>query len=165
MPGYVDRALKKINHPVPLHPQHAPQKWVEPAYGSRTPKQNTPNSTTQALDKHKITRVQAIHGTFMYYGRACDPCILPALNEIATEQPSPMTDTTTRTTMLVDYLHTYPNGTIRYYASDMILEITSDTAPYLVQPKARSRAAVHYHLGWLNKPDRTMEQSTSSARQ
>jgi uncharacterized protein YcfL len=31
----------------------------------------------------------------------------------------------------------------------MILKITSDAA-YLVQPKARSRAAVHYHLGWYN---------------
>jgi hypothetical protein len=31
----------------------------------------------------------------------------------------------------------------------MILKITSDAA-YLVQPKARSRAAAYYHLGWLN---------------
>ena len=49
----------------------------------------------------------------------------------------------------MDYLHTYPHAVIRYYASDMILKITSDAA-YLVQPKARSRAAVHYHLGWKN---------------
>jgi hypothetical protein len=55
--------------------------------------------------------------------------------------------------MLMDYLYTYPNAVIRYYASDMILKITSD-ATYLVQPKARSRAAVHYHLGWLNNNDR-----------
>jgi hypothetical protein len=49
----------------------------------------------------------------------------------------------------MNYLHTYPNAVIGYHASDMILKITSDAA-YLVQPKARSRAAVHYHLGWLN---------------
>ena len=56
--------------------------------------------------------------------------------------------------MLMDYLHTYPHGILRYYASNMmILKITSDAA-YLVQPKARSRAAAHYHLGWLNS-DRT----------
>jgi hypothetical protein len=35
----------------------------------------------------------------------------------------------------------------------MILKITSDAA-YLIQPKARSCAAAHYHLGWLNS-DRT----------
>jgi hypothetical protein len=51
--------------------------------------------------------------------------------------------------MLMDYPHTYPNGVIRYYTSDMILKTTSDAA-YLVQSKARSRAAVHYHLGWHN---------------
>jgi hypothetical protein len=51
--------------------------------------------------------------------------------------------------MLMDYLHTYPNGTLRYYASDMILKITSDAA-YLVQPQPRSRAAAHYHLGWTD---------------
>ena len=54
--------------------------------------------------------------------------------------------------MIMDYLHTYPNATIRYYASDMILKCTSDAA-YLVLPKARSRAAVHYHLGWLHSDD------------
>ena len=54
---------------------------------------------------------------------------------------------------MMDYLHTYPDAVIRFYASDMILKITSDAA-YLVLPKARSRAAVHYHLGWIND-DRT----------
>jgi hypothetical protein len=60
-----------------------------------------------------------------------------------------MTDTVAQTTMLMDYLHTHPHGVLRYYASDMILKITSDAA-YLVQPKARSCAAAHYHLGWHN---------------
>jgi hypothetical protein len=85
----------------------------------------------------------------MYYGRACDPCMLPTLNEIATEQASPTTETIAKANMLMDYLHTYLHAVIRYYASDMILKITSDAA-YLVLPKAKSRAAVHYHLGWHN---------------
>jgi hypothetical protein len=85
----------------------------------------------------------------MYYGRTCDPCILVALNKIAAEQASPTTDTIARTSMLMDYLHTYPHGVIRYYTSDMVLKITSD-ATYLVQPKSQSCAAVHYHLGWHN---------------
>jgi hypothetical protein len=147
MPGYVTRALNKFNHPKPLRAQHAPHKWVEPAYGSRIPQRPTTDAAAQPLDKHGTTKIQAINGTFMYYGRACDPCILPALNEIATSQAAPTTDTIEKTNMLMDYLHTYPNGTLRYYASDMILKITSDAA-YLVQPQARSRAAAHYHLGW-----------------
>jgi len=149
MPGYVEQALLKFNHPAPLRSQHAPHKWIEPAYGSRQPQRATPESQAQPLDKHGTTRIQAINGTFMYYGRACDPCILPALNEIASEQASPTTETIERTTMLMDYLHTYPNAVIRYYASDMHLKTTVDAA-YLVLPKARSRAAAHYHFGWAN---------------
>jgi hypothetical protein len=149
MPGYVTRALKKFDHPAPLRPQHAPHQWSAPIYGSHKPQVPTPDSKAQPLDKQGTTQVQAINGTFMYYGRACDPCILPALNEIASEQASPTTDTIARTTMLMDYLHMYPHGVPRYYASDMILKITSDAA-YLVQPKTRSRAAAHYHLGWRN---------------
>jgi hypothetical protein len=148
-PGYVPRALTKFNHPAPLRPQHAPHKWVEPAFGSRQPQRPNPDPTAPPLDKPSTTRIQAVTGTFQHYARACDPCILPALNEIAAEQASPTTETLARTHMLMDYLHTYPNGVIRYYASDMILKTTSDAA-YLVQPKARSRAAVHYHLGWHN---------------
>jgi hypothetical protein len=147
MPGYVKRALTKFNHPEPLRKQHAPHKWIEPAYGSRQPQSPTPESTAKPLDKHGTTRIQSINGTFMHYSRACDPCILPALNEIASEQASPTTETLARTNMLMDYLHTYPDGVIRYHASDMILKTTSDAA-YLVQPKARSRAAAHFHLGW-----------------
>jgi hypothetical protein len=149
MPGYVPRGLAKFNHPPPLRPQHAPHKWVEPIYGSKTPQNPTTASTAPYLDKQGIHRIQSISGTFLYYGRGCDPCILPALNEIASEQAAPTTNTLETTEMLMDYLHTYPNAILRYYASDMLLKITADAA-YLVQPKARSRAAVHYHLGWKN---------------
>ena len=94
MPGYVTRALKNFNHPAPLRPQHAPHQWTEPTYGSRKPQNPTPDSKAQLLDKQGTTRIQAsINGTFMYYGRACDPCILPALNKIASEPASLTTDT------------------------------------------------------------------------
>ena len=46
---------------------------------------------------------------------------------------------------LIDYVNTYPNTYIRFYASDMILNIDNDAA-YLVAPKSRSRVAGCYHL-------------------
>jgi hypothetical protein len=149
MPGYVNQALKKINHPAPLRKQHAPHRWVEPAYGSKQPQTPTAESTAQPLDASGTTRVQAINGTFMYYGRGVDPCILVALNEIASKQAAPTTTTVDKTTVLMDYLYTYPNAVIRYHASNMILKTTTD-ATYLVHRKACSRVAAHYHLGWLN---------------
>ena len=42
----------------------------------------------------------------------------------------------------------HPDAIIRYYASDMILNIHSD-ASYLTAPKARSRAGGHYFLGLI----------------
>ena len=45
----------------------------------------------------------------------------------------------------MDYFATYPKAYIRYYASQMILNIDCDAA-YLIAPKARSRVARYYHL-------------------
>ena len=75
-----------------------------------------------------------------------DPCIKPALNEIGTVQAAPTEDTKTKVQMLMDYLYYHPNATLRYFASDMILQGEADAA-YLVLPKARSRAAAWYILG------------------
>ena len=48
--------------------------------------------------------------------------------------------------MLMDYLYTHPNATLRYHKSGMQLHIDSDAA-YLVAPKAKSRIAGYFHLG------------------
>jgi hypothetical protein len=146
MPGYVPRALKRFDHPPPLRPQHAPHKWQAPIYGSRVPQTATAASKAEPLEKDGTTRIQQISGTFLYYSNV-DYCILPALNEISSEQSAPTTDTEDSSNWLMDYLHTYPNAVLRFYASDMILKTTVDAA-YLVLPKARSRASAHYHLGW-----------------
>ena len=45
----------------------------------------------------------------------------------------------------MDYVQTYPNTYIRFYASHMILHVDSD-ADYLVAPKARSKIAGYFHL-------------------
>ena len=45
----------------------------------------------------------------------------------------------------MNYVNTYPDAYIRYYASDIVLHIDSDAA-YLVAPKARSRVAGYFHL-------------------
>ena len=75
--------------------------WVTPVYGSR--QQQTPNETskTPLLDKDGTQRVQSIAKTFLHYGRAVEPCILPALNLIASEQAKPTTDTEIKCDMLM----------------------------------------------------------------
>ena len=88
----------------------------------------------------------------MYYGRAIDYTILPALNEISAQQSKPTKNTLKEIDMLLDYLHTCPNGKIRYFAGTMQLMIDSD-AVYLVMPGAKSRIAGHYVMESSPYPD------------
>ena len=50
---------------------------------------------------------------------------------------------------LLDNMATYPKAVIRYYASDMILNIHSD-ASYLSASKDRSRGGEYFFLGSIS---------------
>eukprot|EP00957_Ditylum_brightwellii_P042129 3190569-Ditylum_brightwellii.AAC.1 len=71
--------------------------------------------------------------------------LLPALNAIAFQQSAPTEATLKETDHLLDYLATYPNATVCFHASDMILYIHSNAA-YMVLPEARSRAGGYFYL-------------------
>ena len=75
-----------------------------------------------------------------------DPTLLLAIINIASSQANPTESTNEKLTMLLDYIHTYPQAKIRHNTSDMILYIDSDAA-YLVLPGAKSCIAGYYHLG------------------
>ena len=81
MPNYITKTLKKLEHPPPKKPVSAPHKWTTPAYG-RTP-QIAPIDNTPLLNDKQKKRVQQIVGSLLYYARAIDSTILPALSEIS----------------------------------------------------------------------------------
>ena len=87
----------------------------------------------------------------MYYARAVDLTTLVALSSIASEQSAATADTETRVQQLLDYLHTHKDATLRYVASDMVLNVHSD-ASYLSEPKARSRLGGTFFMG-MNPQD------------
>ncbi len=91
------------------------------------------------------TYIQSGVGGLLYYARAIDGSILPALNSIGTQQAQPTENTRQKLHQVLDYVATYPDVILRYYASDMILKVDSDAA-YLVLPKARSRIAGYFRL-------------------
>jgi len=143
MPDYVPKALAKFKHPTPHLPQHAPHAWTALVYGQKTQYATVDHSPF--LNKAETTRVQAISGTFLYYTRAVDPTILPALNEISNKQSKPTHKTDKACKHLMDYSFTQLKAVIWYYLSNMILSLISNTA-YLVLPDARSRCATLYTL-------------------
>ena len=143
MPNYVKEALHKFGH-VSKKNCHAPHRWSVPAYGSKV-QYATHDTSDLITDKNEIKRIQSIVGTFLYYARAIESPMLPSLNEIGTQQSKPTQMTTAAANTLLDFAATYPNGKIRFYASDMILHIDSDAA-YLVMPNAKSRIAGYFYL-------------------
>jgi hypothetical protein len=68
------------------------------------------------------------------------------LNVIANEQTKTTGITQAATHQLLDYLATYPDSTIRYHASDMILHIHSD-ASYFSVSHVRSRLGGLFFCG------------------
>ena len=112
MPGYANKALKKFNYKPPKRPEHAPHDWTAPIYGQRTQQRATQASTAPLLPPDKKKCIQAIVGTFLYYGLGIDSSILVTLNEIGGQHSTAMTDTEKKCAKLMDYLHTHPDAVI-----------------------------------------------------
>ena len=148
MPTSVPNILKRFNHQC-IKPQYSPHEFIPIKFGTKTRQLAMQPDTSPLLDSKGAKFVQSVVGSLLYHGRALDASILPALNSISSQQNSPTEKVKEKCLRLLDYIATYPNPILRFYASDMILTAESDAA-YLVLPKARSRAAGIFYLH--NKP-------------
>ena len=150
MPGYIERALKRFNHPAPARPELSPHPWERPNYGAKS--QLTPIlDTSEPLTPKEKLHLQEVLGTLLYYARAVDSTILPALSELSTEQSKGTRKTLSKLKQLLDYCSTNPKATVRFRQSGMQLTIDSD-ASYLSVSKARSRAAGYFYLSARSNP-------------
>ena len=113
MKHFVIKTLQRLQHIFPSKPQYAPHSWTVPNYGINR-QYAKPPYTSPLLDKSGIQRVQSIVGSFLYYGRTIGNTILVALNELAASQSASTEQTNHKTTLLLDYLSTYPDAKIRY---------------------------------------------------
>ncbi len=75
----------------------------------------------ELLDAPRKHRVQEIVGSLLYYPRAVDNKLLVALSAIASRQAQATVATEQAVHHLLDYVATYPNNGIVYWASKMIL--------------------------------------------
>ena len=156
MPGYIKKKLQEYKHVKSSQRiQTCPYTPAPKQYGSEAQEPMMPDISPR-LDGKGIKRVQRIVGSILYYARAVDLTVLMALSTIAAEQTIATTNTLAKCTQLLDYLSDNSEATIRYYASDMIMNIHSD-ASYLSEAKARSRTCGHFFMGWMptdNEPIR-----------
>ena len=152
MPGYVERALYRFAHPAPERPEDSPYAWQRPDYGAKM-QFAPPDDSAPKLDAAGIKRVQEVIGVFLFYARAIDSTMLPALGTLAALQTTATTTTMKAIVKFLDYAATHPDATVRFRKSNMILHIDSD-ASYLSEPKSRSRYAGYHYLS-----DRTTDAS------
>ena len=143
MPGYIERALLRFEHPRCKRPEHTPHRWNAPVYGARQQFDSVDN--TPILDLKQKLHVAEVMGTLLYYARAVDCTMIPAIGTIASQQANPTQRTLADTTRLLNYAATHPNARVRFRRSDMILHVESD-ASYLSETKARSRFAGFHYL-------------------
>jgi len=155
MPKYVDNLLARFEHTPPTHPQHSPHAAPPRLFGADA-QLPIPHDSLPVLPIDQIRRIQQIVGTIMYYARAVDLTTLVALSSIASEQTKATATTKHKAQQLLDYLYTHKNATIRYNASDMILNVHSD-ASYLSEPQARSRIGGVFFLGAQPLPNQPIQ--------
>ena len=160
MPKYIPAALKKLNHIPKVSPQHSPHRHTPIIYRKKGTQQMVDQRQSHFLPKEDIKTIQSITGTFLYYARALDSTMLPALNEIACTQAKPTQYTREECDQIMDYAATYPQVYVRFHASDMILAVDSDAA-YLVMPNAKSRIAGYFQLN--DHPDRIQHPDINGA--
>ena len=147
MPHYVRKQLTRYNHPKPKRIVNTPLQPLPRKYGPAAQEPAPPDDSPLLSEKEKRF-IQQVTESFLYYGRAVDSIILHALSTIASQQSNPTENTLKITRQFLDYISCHPESTIRFHASDMILNCHSD-ASYLTAPKARSRAGGHFFLGSL----------------
>jgi hypothetical protein len=86
-----------------------------------------------------------VTGTLLYYGRAVDNTILPALSAIVTKQAEPMEKTKDTIKQMLDYCASQEEAIISYSASKMILAVHSN-AGYCNEKKSQSQPGGHIFL-------------------
>ena len=146
MPGYIERLLEKLQYVVNKYPQYSPHFCHQSNWTKRGEQQIAMSEdSSPLLDLKGKKYVQQAVGSFLYYGRALDSTMLPAINTIRAQQALLTTNTLKAVQQLLDYANTYKDIHVRYYASDMQLHVDSD-AVFLVLPKAKSRIAGYFRL-------------------
>ena len=151
MPGYIQKALQRFQHPNPTKAEEAPHEWTKPNCGAKI--QCTPDAdTTPQLSKQGIKRIVEIRGTLLCYARAIDNTMLVALTDVSAAQTKATEHTLQATVRLLNYAATHPEAILAYSKSNMILHVHTDTS-YLSALKARSRRAACHFLSNGDKDD------------
>ena len=145
MKGYMAAVLKRFKF-VATHNVFSPEFFTPINYGSKESQLTKPADSSPSLSASDINLVQQIVGCLLYYARGVDATFRPGIDHIAMEQTHGTQRTMEKAMRLLAYGATFPDATIVYYPSDMVLMVNVDGS-YNSEPGCQSRAAVFSHCG------------------
>jgi hypothetical protein len=144
MPGYISKALLHFDHKKTDKIQNSSHPHSIPTYGAKIQYAEQLDDSPK-LDKAYTKYIQQFTGTLLYYGRAVDITILPALSSIATEQAAPIERMMLKVKQLLDYCTLQEEAIITHNASKMVLAVHSNVG-YANEKRGRSRTGGHFFL-------------------
>ena len=145
-PNTVPKALARFAPNRVLKGRDTPSIYKSPTY---TKEQTAVMPSTAEPVPEKKEFVQAVVGTFLYYGRVVDMLILEACNTIGLTQSNPTTETLEQVEQLLQYVAKYPNNKVVFTASDMELRCMYDASHHGIA-NARSKAGATFYAGNLD---------------
>ena len=143
-PGYIAKLLAQIR-PLGVKAAASPAIYTPPNFGSRAPQLSHVDNSAPA-SAAEIKDLQIIVGSLLYYARAVDATMLPAVCALASRQSNPTAATMLAAERLLGYASSHQNNTLVLRASSMLLRIHSDGS-YLSRPKSGSVAGGFHFLG------------------
>lgn len=105
VPGFVQKALHKYQHPAPRRPQHAPAKAAPIQYDVKV--QKTEPDTSPRVSAARIKHTHDVIHTFAWYGRAVNPTMAATMSSIASRQSKATEGLEDEVRQFLDYCHTH----------------------------------------------------------
>ena len=150
MPEAMPKVHQRFHARIPQNRGAAsPAVYTPPAYGKHS--QMTEIDESAPATQAEVKELQEIVGCIMFYARAVDGTMLPAVNHIASEMKDATQGVMAMADRLLAYTVEYPNNALVLTACDMILHVQTD-ASYLSRSGARSVVGGLEYLGNRDQP-------------
>lgn len=149
MPGYITKVITRFR-PNMTRGAQSPAIYTPPSYGSRLP-QTISVDNSPPLDAAAILELQQITGCMLYYARAVDYTMLPAVTAISSDQAHATAATLEDVDRLLAYAVSYPDNQLVLTACDMVLHMQSDGS-HLSRSRSRGVAGGIAYFGNAGEP-------------
>ncbi len=144
MPSYVEKALKRFQHPPPIILQDQLHQQVKKTYGAKVQHANVPDDSPP-LHKAGKKFIQEVTGVSSYLAQAGNSKMLTMLSTLASKQAALIKKMMQKCLKFLDYATSQKDAKITYQASNM-RHVLQSNASNLSEPKACSRAGGHMFM-------------------